>query len=182
MQINSSNIISDIKIIQPKIHHDARGLFLESYNRQVFEQLIGQSIDFLQDNHSMSKKDVLRGLHYQLPPKAQGKLVRVIQGKIFDVAVDIRQNSTTFRRWVGHVLSSENHKQIWIPKGFAHGFLVLSETAECVYKTTEYYAPEYERTIYWNDPELAIAWNIKVPILSSKDRNAPILRDVQVFA
>lgn len=180
MKITQTDL-PEVKIIQPKVHHDPRGFFFESYNQQAFEKCIGKSVHFSQDNHSMSKKGVLRGLHYQLPPKAQGKLVRVIQGEIFDVAVDIRHNSPTFGRWVGHILSSENQQQIWIPEGFAHGFLVLSDMAECLYKTTNYYAPEHERTIYWNAPELAIDWGIDKPILSKKDQNAPTLRNAQVF-
>ncbi len=181
MQVTNTKI-PDVKIIEPGVLHDERGFFFESYNQQQFENLLGKSIQFVQDNHSFSKKNVLRGLHYQLQPKAQSKLVRVVQGEIFDVVVDIRKKSPTFGHWFGCILSSSNHKQIWIPEGFAHGFLVLSKTAECVYKTTEYYAPEQERTIHWNDPKLAIDWCIKNPILSNKDQNAPNLNDAQVFA
>lgn len=162
--------IPDVKIIEPKVFGDDRGFFYESFNQKDFCEAIGQKVDFVQDNHSKSAKNVLRGLHYQVSPKAQGKLVRVVQGEVFDVAVDIRKDSKTFGQWVGVTLSAENKKQLWIPAGFAHGFLTLSETAEFLYKTTDYYAPEYERCILWNDATLAVAWPLlESPVMSSKD-------------
>ena len=161
--------IPDVILIEPKIFGDERGYFFESFNQTAFNQAIGYEVQFVQDNHSKSQKGVLRGLHYQLPPKAQGKLVRVIQGEVFDVAVDIRKDSPTFREWVGEILSAENKKQLWIPEGFAHGFVTLSDTAEFLYKTTDYYAPEYERCILWSHQEIGIEWPISHPILSEKD-------------
>jgi len=162
--------IPDVFLIEPKVFGDDRGFFFESFHHQKFCNAIGQDVTFVQDNHSKSQKNVLRGLHYQKAPKAQGKLVRVIQGEIFDVAVDLRQSSPTFGQRVGHTLSAENKKQLWIPEGFAHGFLTLSETSEFLYKTTDYYAPEMESCIMWDDPELAINWPIKgAPSLSQKD-------------
>ncbi len=162
--------IPDVVLIEPKVFGDDRGFFYESYNRQAFKEATGLDVDFVQDNHSRSVGSVLRGLHYQLPPKAQGKLVRAVAGEVFDVAVDIRKESPTFGKWVGEVLSAENKKQLWIPPGFAHGFLVLSEVAEFLYKTTDYYAPEYERCIRWNDPAIAIDWPLRgEPTLSGKD-------------
>lgn len=162
--------IPDVLLLEPRVFGDARGFFFESYNRETFRRQTGLDVDFVQDNHSRSARNVLRGLHYQLPPKAQGKLVRAVAGEVFDVAVDLRGQSPTFGRWVAEVLSAENRKQLWIPPGFAHGFLVLSEHAEFLYKTTDYYAPELERCILWNDPDLAIAWPFDgVPIVSSKD-------------
>ena len=162
--------IPDVLLLDPRVFDDARGFFFESYNRETFRRQTGLAVDFVQDNHSRSARNVLRGLHDQLPPKAQGKLVRAVAGEVFDVAVDLRLQSPTFGRWVAEVLSAENRKQLWIPPGFAHGFLVLSEYAEFLYKTTDYYAPELERCILWNDPDLAIAWPLDgVPIVSSKD-------------
>lgn len=162
--------IPDVVLLAPKTFGDERGFFFESFNRRAFEEATGLAPDFVQDNHSRSVKGVLRGLHYQLPPKAQGKLVRVVVGEVFDVAVDIRRNSPTFGKWVGEVLSAENKRQMWIPPGFAHGFLTLSDMAEFLYKTTDYYSPEHERCIAWNDPDLAIAWPLHgVPQLSGKD-------------
>jgi dTDP-4-dehydrorhamnose 3,5-epimerase len=162
--------IPDVLLIEPKVFGDARGFFYESYNQARFREITGLHIDFLQDNHSRSAKNVLRGLHYQLPPKAQGKLVRVVLGEVFDVAVDIRKDSPTFGRWAGETLSAGNRRQLWIPPGLAHGFLVLSEYAEFLYKATETYAPELERCILWNDPSLAIDWPLDdAPILSAKD-------------
>ena len=162
--------IPDVLLIEPKVFGDERGFFFESFNQKVFKEATGLDIHFVQDNHSKSAQNVLRGLHYQLPPRAQGKLVRVIAGEVFDVAVDIRKGSPTFGQWVGEVLSGENKRQMWIPPGLAHGFLVLSGSAEFLYKTTDYYAPEYERCILWNDPDLAIAWPLEgVPVLSVKD-------------
>lgn len=162
--------IADVLLIEPKVFGDDRGFFYESFNQQRFNEATGLNYDFVQDNHSKSAKGVLRGLHYQLPPKAQGKLVRVIAGEVFDVAVDIRKDSPTFGQWVGEHLSADNKRQLWIPPGLAHGFLVLSDSAEFLYKTTDYYAPELERCIRWNDPALAIVWPIDgEPVLSAKD-------------
>ena len=162
--------IPDVLLIEPRVFGDERGFFYESFNQQRFNEVTGLDLQFVQDNHSKSAKNVLRGLHYQLPPKAQGKLVRVVAGEVFDVAVDIRKNSPTFGRWVGEILSADNKRQLWIPPGLAHGFLVLSESAEFLYKTTDYYAPEFERGILWNDPDLAIEWPIDgAPLLSGKD-------------
>ncbi len=162
--------IPDVVLLEPKVFGDARGFFYESFNQADFEAAIGAKRQFVQDNHSRSARGVLRGLHYQLSPKAQGKLVRVVCGEVFDVAVDIRRDSPTFGHWVGALLSAENHHQLWVPEGFAHGFLVLSEFAEFLYKTTDYYAPAQERCIAWNDPELAIDWPlIDAPMLSAKD-------------
>lgn len=162
--------IRDVLLIEPKVFGDERGFFFESFNQKVFNELTGLDVQFVQDNHSRSAKNVLRGLHYQLPPKAQGKLVRAVVGEVFDVAVDIRKDSPTFGKWVGEVLSADNKRQLWIPPGFAHGFLVLSEAAEFLYKTTDYYAPEFECCIRWDDPDLAIKWPIgERPQLSPKD-------------
>ena len=161
--------IPDLLILEPKVFGDARGFFMESYNAKVFHDATGLSPNFVQDNHSRSGKGVLRGLHYQIE-QAQGKLVRVTRGAVFDVAVDLRQSSPTFGQWVGIELSEENNRQFWIPPGFAHGFLVLSEAAEFLYKTTDYYAPEFERCIRWDDLDLAIKWPIDaLPLLSPKD-------------
>lgn len=174
--------IPDVLIIEPKVFGDQRGFFYESFNRRQFASLIGRDLDFVQDNHSRSEKNVLRGLHFQIK-QAQGKLVRVIQGSVFDVAVDIRKSSATFGQHVGITLSAENQRMLWVPEGFAHGFLVTSSTAEFLYKTTDYYAPEYERSIAWNDPALAIDWPIEgAPSLSAKDQQAPLLADVTCFA
>ena len=174
--------IPDVLIIEPKVFGDERGFFYESFNRRQFASLIGRDLDFVQYNHSRSEKNVLRGLHFQIQ-QAQGKLVRVIQGAVFDVAVDIRKSSPTFGQHVAIELSAENQRMLWVPEGFAHGFLVTSATAEFLYKTTAYYAPEYERSIAWNDPALAIAWPIEgAPSLSAKDQQAPLLADVTCFA
>ena len=174
--------IPDVLIIEPKVFGDERGFFYESFNRRQFASLIGRDLDFVQDNHSRSEKNVLRGLHFQIQ-QAQGKLVRVIQGAVFDVAVDIRKSSPTFGQHVAIELSAENQRMLWVPEGFAHGFLVTSATAEFLYKTTAYYAPEYERSIAWNDPALAIPWPIEgAPSLSAKDQQAPLLADVTCFA
>jgi len=168
--------IPDVILFEPRVFGDERGFFFESFNQKVFQEATGVKASFVQDNHSKSTKDVLRGLHYQLPPKAQGKLVRVVQGEVFDVAVDIRKSSPTFGQWVGETLSAENKKQLWVPEGFAHGFLTLSNTAEFVYKTTDYYAPELERCIRWDDPKLAIHWPTKsTPQVSEKDKKGTIL-------
>lgn len=167
--------IPDLLLIEPKVFGDDRGFFFESFSQQKFNEAVGREVTFVQDNHSKSSKGVLRGLHYQLPPHAQGKLVRVTQGEVLDVAVDVRKASPTFGQWAGHVLSAENKLQLWIPEGFAHGFLTLSDTAEFLYKTTDYYAPESERSIRWNDSELGIEWGgNSAPLLSEKDRNAPL--------
>lgn len=175
MKVTSTRI-SDVLIIEPKAFGDDRGFFFESFNQKVFNEVVGQDITFVQDNHSKSAKNVLRGLHYQLPPKAQGKLVRVIQGEVFDVAVDIRKGSKTYGQWVGELLSGDNKKQLWIPPGFAHGFLTMSDTAEFLYKTTDYYTQELERCIRWNDPGLAIEWPLAgAVLLSDKDAAAETL-------
>ncbi|MCG7328582.1 dTDP-4-dehydrorhamnose 3,5-epimerase [Achromobacter sp. ACRQX] len=174
--------IPDVVLIEPKVFGDARGFFYESYNQKAFESVIGAGVEFVQDNHSRSVKGVLRGLHYQIE-QAQGKLVRVVQGSVFDVAVDIRKSSPTFGHWVGATLSEENKQQLWVPAGFAHGFLVLSDTAEFLYKTTDYYAPEHERCIAWNDPSLKIDWPLDVsPTLSAKDSQGQLLTDAHVYA
>ncbi|MGB5118790.1 MAG: dTDP-4-dehydrorhamnose 3,5-epimerase [Providencia rettgeri] len=167
--------IPDVKIIEPKVFADERGFFFESFNLQQFESAIGYSVNFVQDNHSKSSKGVLRGLHYQSPPYAQGKLVRCVLGEVFDVAVDIRKNSTTFGQWVGVHLSAENKRQLWIPEGFAHGFLTLSETAEFLYKTTHYYHKQSEGSIVWNDSQLNIQWPILDVQVSEKDKQAQML-------
>ncbi|WP_421160977.1 dTDP-4-dehydrorhamnose 3,5-epimerase [Aeromonas dhakensis] len=174
--------IPDVKIIEPKVFGDERGFFFESFNQQEFEEAIGYSVKFVQDNHSRSSKGVLRGLHYQLPPCAQGKLVRCVVGEVFDVAVDIRSKSSTFGQWVGVHLSAENKRQFWIPEGFAHGFVTLSETAEFLYKTTNYYHYESEGAIMWNDPDLNIEWPVEGALLSEKDKKAqPFLQLKKVF-
>jgi dTDP-4-dehydrorhamnose 3,5-epimerase len=162
--------IPDVLFLEPRVFSDERGFFLESFNRREFEKATGLKADFVQDNHSRSAKGVLRGLHYQLPPAAQGKLVRCVAGEVFDVTVDIRKSSPTFGKWVGVSLSAENKQQLWIPEGFAHGFWAVSDCAEILYKTTDYYAPEYERCIRWDDPDLGIEWPFAgTPVLSSKD-------------
>lgn len=174
--------IPDVLVIVPKIYGDERGYVYESFSARAFQEATGLTPTFVQDNHSKSTRGVLRGLHYQLPPHAQGKLVRVTQGTVFDVAVDIRRSSPTFGQWVGEVLSADNHAQMWIPPGFAHGFLTLSESAEFLYKTTDFYKPSAEAAIAWNDPDLGIHWplsslpnpdGISMPVLSSKDKSAP---------
>lgn len=170
--------IAEVKIIEPAVFGDDRGFFYESFNQQRFEQAVGRQVNFVQDNHSKSVKGVLRGLHYQLPPHPQAKLVRCVAGEVFDVAVDIRKDSPTFGQWVGVNLSAENKRQLWIPEGFAHGFLTLSETAEFLYKTTSYYHPGCERVLMWNDSDLNIEWgNVRDPILSEKDRCAASFLD-----
>jgi dTDP-4-dehydrorhamnose 3,5-epimerase len=175
--------IPDVLIIEPKVFGDDRGFFFESFNAKVFEQATGLNRQFVQDNHSKSVKHVLRGLHYQTQ-QPQGKLVRVVQGEVFDVAVDLRKSSKTFGQWVGELLSAENKKQLWIPEGFAHGFVVLSETAEVLYKTTDYYAPGFERCIAWNDPTLSVNWRLGnlFPQLSVKDRQGMSFLDAEVFS
>ena len=174
--------IPDVILFTSKVFGDERGFFFESFNQQVFEDLTGLKPNFVQDNHSKSQQGVLRGLHYQLPPKAQGKLVRVVQGEVFDVAVDIRKSSPTFGKWVGEILSAENKRQMWIPEGFAHGFLTLSDTAEFLYKTTDYYAPELERCIAWNDSSINAGWPFSgTPVLSGKDQQGLALCTAETF-
>jgi dTDP-4-dehydrorhamnose 3,5-epimerase len=174
--------IPDLLIIEPKVFGDERGFFFESYNSRQFTELIGRNINFVQDNHSRSGKNVLRGLHYQIK-NPQGKLVRVINGTVLDVAVDIRQSSPSFGQFLTIELSAENKRMLWIPEGFAHGFIVQSDTAECVYKTTDYFAPEHERVIAWNDPSLNIDWMLNTtPILSIKDQDGTLLRSAEVFS
>ena len=176
--------IPEVVILEPQVFGDARGFFFESFNQRRFEAAIGRPVAFVQDNHSRSGRNVLRGLHYQLP-HPQGKLVRVVLGEVFDVAVDLRRGSPTFRRWVGEVLSAENKRQMWVPEGFAHGFLVLSEAAEFLYKTTDYYHPESDHCIRWDDPDLGIDWPIvpgTVPVLSPKDLAGKSFREAEVFA
>ena len=174
--------IPDVLIIEPKVFGDERGFFFESFNEKAWRESTLVDARFVQDNHSRSTKGVLRGLHYQLPPAAQGKLVRCVVGEVFDVAVDLRQHSPTFRQWIGEYLSAENKKQIWIPQGFAHGFLVTSDVAEVIYKTTDYYVPQHERSIRWDDPELQIDWPYAgKSILSNKDAHALFLLQAELF-
>ncbi|MDC0727743.1 dTDP-4-dehydrorhamnose 3,5-epimerase [Phytobacter diazotrophicus] len=162
--------IPEVIIFEPKVYGDSRGFFLESYNKKIFDEAVGRSVEFVQDNHSESQRGVLRGLHYQLDPCAQGKLVRCVAGEVFDVAVDLRKSSPTFGKWTGVILSAENKRQLWIPEGFAHGFVTLSERAQFVYKATNYYAPQTECSIIWNDPTLNIEWpEVKDIQLSQKD-------------
>ena len=174
--------IPDLLIIEPKVFGDERGFFFESYNRRQFAELTGRDVDFVQDNHSKSAKNVLRGLHYQIQ-HPQGKLVRVTQGTVLDIAVDIRKSSPTFGQHVALELSAENKRMLWIPEGFAHGFVVLSDTAEFLYKTTDYWFPEYERCIRWDDPTLAIDWKLQAePALSAKDAQGKLFKDAEHFA
>lgn len=178
----TSFAIPEVVLIEPKVFGDERGFFFESFNQARFEETVGRDINFVQDNHSRSVKNVLRGLHYQIQ-QPQGKLVRVVQGEVFDVAVDLRKSSPTFGRWVGQVLSAENKHQLWIPEGFAHGFVVLSDTAEFLYKTTDYYAPAHERCLLWNDPVLNIQWPLGIaPVLSAKDTQGKPFNEAEVFA
>jgi dTDP-4-dehydrorhamnose 3,5-epimerase len=174
----TTTAIEGVLIIEPKVFGDERGFFFESFNQRAFNEAVGHTVDFVQDNHSRSAKGVLRGLHFQRPPHAQGKLVRVTQGSVFDVAADTRPDSPTFGRWVGVELSGANHRQMWIPAGLAHGFLVTSDSADFLYKTTDYYRPESEGSVRWDDPDLAIAWPLDgiTPSLSAKDAAAPLLR------
>ena len=177
--INST--LDEVKIFEPTILHGERGFFFESFNKKFFQEVINPKIEFVQDNHSKSSKGVLRGLHYQLDPFAQGKLVRVISGEVFDVAVDIRINSKNFGKWFGIKLSSDNKKLLWIPPGFAHGFLTLTDNAEFLYKTTNFYNKDSERSIIWSDPDININWGIEFkPIVSSKDKLAPFLKDADL--
>ncbi len=173
--------IPEVLVLEPQVFGDDRGFFFESFNARRFEQATGVAPNFVQDNHSKSARNVLRGLHYQIR-QPQGKLVRVLQGSIYDVVVDMRRSSPFFGRWIGVELSAENRRQIWVPAGFAHGFVVTSETAECLYKTTDYWAPEHERSIIWNDPELAIEWPLTgAPMLSGKDSQGTLLADAESF-
>ncbi len=174
--------IPDVVLFTPKVFGDDRGFFYESFNARIFQEATGLAPDFVQDNHSRSSRGVLRGLHYQLPPHAQGKLVRVVAGTVFDVAVDIRRASPTFGQWVGEILSAENKHQLWIPPGFAHGFVTLSDSAEFLYKTTGFYAPDCERCILWNDPQLAIDWPGELtPLLSGKDQQGQPFGQAEQF-
>ena len=178
----TSLALSEVLLLDPTIHQDARGLFYESFNARTLAQVIGRELDFVQDNVSVSRRGVLRGLHYQLPPFAQGKLVRVVSGEIFDVAVDVRRSSPQFGHWVGEILSAENRRQLWIPEGFAHGFAALSDNAEVLYKTTQFYDRDSERSIRWDDPELKIDWPAGLaPILSDKDAAAPLMAAADTF-
>lgn len=183
--------LKDVLILEPRVFEDERGFFMESYNQQAFNQAVGRNVEFVQDNHSKSSYGVLRGLHYQIQ-QAQGKLVRVLQGEIFDVAVDVRESSPTFGDWVGVTLSADNKRQLWVPEGFAHGFLVLSDSAEILYKATNFYAPEHERSIRWDDPSIAIDWPTlqrgqllnpvkAAPTLSAKDAKAENFADADYF-
>ena len=175
--------IEGLLILEPKVFGDARGFFLESFNQKAFDAAVGHELRFVQDNHSRSARGVLRGLHYQLPPHAQGKLVHVTQGSVFDVAVDLRRGSASFGRWVGVELSGDNHKQLWLPPGLAHGFVVTSDSADFLYKTTNYYAPAAERCIRWDDPAIGIDWPVlgSAPLLSAKDAAAPELAEASLF-
>ena len=175
--------IEGLLVLEPKIFCDERGFFLESFNQKAFEAAVGSDLYFVQDNHSRSSRGVLHGLHYQLPPHTQGKLVRVTHGAVFDVAVDLRRRSPSFGRWFGIELSGQNHKQLWLPPGLAHGFLVTSNSADFLYKTTRYYAPEAERCVRWDDPVIGIDWPLhgRVPLLSAKDMAAPALAEAPLF-
>lgn len=174
--------LPDVILFEPKVFGDDRGFFFESFNQAHFEQAVGRPVQFVQDNHSRSVKNVLRGLHYQIQ-QPQGKLVRVVEGEVFDVAVDIRKSSPTFGKWVGEILSAANKRQLWVPEGFAHGFVVLSDSAEFLYKTTDYWAPAHERCIRWDDPALHIQWPAGInPVLSAKDAEGRHFHDAEVFA
>jgi len=179
----SATSLPDLLIIEPRVFGDARGFFTESLSEKVFDEAVGQPVRFVQDNHSRSARGVLRGLHYQLPPHAQGKLVRCVSGAVFDVAVDLRRSSPHFGRWAGVELSADNHRQLWIPPGFAHGFLVLSESADFLYKTTDTYAPQAEGSVRWDDPAIGIEWPDLglAPLLAEKDLKAPLLKDAKHF-
>lgn len=173
--------LAGVLILEPRLFEDARGFFYESFNQRAFDEATGLSRPFVQDNHSQSRRGVLRGLHYQIQ-QAQGKLVRVLRGEIFDVAVDLRRSSPTFGQWTGALLSAQNRRQLWVPEGFAHGFLVTSEEAEVLYKTTDFYAPAHERSLRWDDPALAIGWPLQdPPLLSAKDAEAAVLADCELF-
>ena len=179
----SPTALPEVLIVEPDVFGDSRGFFYESYNERRFAEAIGRDIRFVQDNHSRSVKNVVRGLHYQLPPAAQAKLVRVVAGEIFDVAVDIRRSSPTFGKWAGAILSAKDQRQLWIPEGFAHGFLALTQTADVLYKSSTYYSPGDEASIAWNDPDLAIEWPLSgEPLLSPKDASAPLLKSARTFS
>ncbi|WP_026296529.1 dTDP-4-dehydrorhamnose 3,5-epimerase [Thioalkalivibrio sp. ALJ2] len=174
--------IPSVLVFTPRVFEDERGVFFESYNQRAFEEAVGRPVSFVQDNHSRSIMGALRGLHYQVPPHAQGKLVRVTAGEVFDVAVDIRRGSPTFGQWVGETLSAENRRQLWIPPGFAHGFVVTTDVAEFQYKCTDFYAPACERSIRWDDADLGIEWPLEGdPLISAKDAQAAIFRNAEVF-
>jgi dTDP-4-dehydrorhamnose 3,5-epimerase len=178
----SDTAIADVKLIEPRVFGDSRGYFYESFNLRIFEELTGLDVEFVQDNHSLSNRGVLRGLHYQIR-QPQGKLVRVTRGRVFDVAVDIRRSSPDFGKWVGQYLSAENFHQLWIPPGFAHGFVVLEDNTEFLYKTTDYWAPEHERSIRWDDPDIAVEWpteGIEL-VLSDKDTEGTPFADAELF-
>jgi dTDP-4-dehydrorhamnose 3,5-epimerase len=173
--------IPEVLLLEPRVHQDERGFFLESYNRRTFEQATGLSLEFVQDNQSFSVRNVLRGLHYQIL-QPQGKLIQVMAGEIYDVAVDLRRSSPTFGKWIGVTLAGGSHRMLWIPQGFAHGYIVLSEHAIVLYKTTDYYAPEHERTVLWNDPALGIKWPLEgEPMVSDKDRRGSLFRSADLF-
>lgn len=177
----SSLAIPEVLLIEPTVYGDERGFFFESFNQARFNEAVGAEVSFVQDNHSKSAKGVLRGLHYQIK-QVQGKLVRVVEGEVFDVSVDLRRSSPTFGQWVGEILSADNRRQLYIPPGFAHGFVVLSDSAQFLYKTTDFYSPQYERAIIWNDPTVNVAWPIEAaPTLSSKDAQAPLMKDADLF-
>ena len=177
----TATALPGVLILEPTVFRDERGFFLESFNQRSFDQAVGRHVEFVQDNHSCSSRGVLRGLHYQLR-SAQGKLVRVTEGEVFDVAVDLRRSSPTFGRWVGERLSAENRRMLWVPEGFAHGFVVTSERAQFLYKATDYYAPEHERTLLWNDPKLAIDWPLEgAPLLKPKDASGAPLESAETF-
>jgi dTDP-4-dehydrorhamnose 3,5-epimerase len=179
--VNATRLaIPDVILLEPRVFPDERGAFFESYNARAFAEATGLDVRFVQDNHSVSRKSVLRGLHYQLPPHAQGKLVRVIRGSAYDVVVDIRSGSSTFGKWVAETLTADNHKQLWIPAGFAHGFLALEDGTEFLYKTTDFYDKASERTIRWDDPAIAIDWPLRDVLVSPKDATAPLFADVAV--
>lgn len=183
MKVIPTNL-PEVLILEPKVHGDARGFFMESWTERVFNEAVGYPVRFVQDNHSRSARGVLRGLHYQLPPHAQGKLVRVTSGRVFDVAVDMRKDSPRFGKWAGVELSADNHRQLWIPPGFAHGFLVLSDSADFLYKTTDYYAPDCEGSVAWNDPTVGVAWPLEdglTPSVSAKDAAAGTLASARTF-
>jgi dTDP-4-dehydrorhamnose 3,5-epimerase len=173
--------IPDVLVIEPTVYGDERGAFFESWNQRAFDALVGREVRFVQDNHSVSTKNVLRGLHYQVK-QPQGKLVRVVSGEVFDVVVDLRRSSPTFGRWVGERLSAQNHRMLWVPEGFAHGFVVLSDRVEFLYKTTDYYAPDHERTLLWNDPNVGVKWPIEgAPVLKPKDAAGALLAQAETF-
>ena len=178
----SRTAVADVILFEPKVFGDERGFFFESFNDREFTEAVGRPVSFVQDNHSRSRKGVLRGLHYQLPPHAQGKLVRVVAGEVFDVAVDIRKGSPTFGQWVGEVLSESNKRQLWIPPGFAHAFVTLSDSADFLYKTTDFYAPAAERCILWNDPQIGIVWPFEgEPLVSAKDAQGLPVAQADLF-